>query len=170
MAIDFPSFCPNCGLIFESKIRFGNVQELTMSGNRQQCPRCLAWAELPDGTFNITGDTIEVLSASRLTRERLLRLETILRQAQERHLSPEEATAAVAEEAPALKPLLDRYGPTMRAALLAFLWFVVAALIQQGVSELRDDCATKKEVQQAVEEAIQRSQEEPPRDAETYVS
>ena len=46
-------------------------------------PRCRGWAELPDGTFDVAlYETIRVLSASKLTRERLERLRNILVHAQ----------------------------------------------------------------------------------------
>jgi ribosomal protein S27AE len=49
MGVTFPAFCPACGLIFESRMFpiEGNVEGLTLSENREQCPRCRNWAEYP---------------------------------------------------------------------------------------------------------------------------
>lgn len=164
MTVTFPAFCPTCGNIFQSRLLAteGPATNITLSGNRETCPVCGGWAELPDGTFNVADDTIEVLSASRLTRERLLRLEAILGQARAGEMPVETAAEAIAIEAPALKPLLDRFSPTMRGALIAFLWVVIQILLAQGVAELRDDSATKRDVQQAVEQAIDRCQHQQP--------
>ncbi len=125
-----------------------------MKGNRETCPRCGEWAELPDGTFNIVGETIEVLSAPDLTRERLLRLAEILRTASEGGISEEDAAQAVAEEAPALAPLFDQFGPVMKKALIYFLLTVINLLAAQALAEHRDHSATKQDVQSAVEQAI----------------
>jgi hypothetical protein len=140
----------------------GTARNITLEGNREQCPRCGELAELPDGTFNVVGETIEVLSASRLTRARLLRLADILGQARAGDLAPEAAAEAIASEAPALNPLLERFGPKMRMALLALLWAVFQILLAQGVSELRDDSATREEVRRAVEQAVRKTQQAGP--------
>jgi ribosomal protein S27AE len=157
VVVQFPAFCPNCGLIFESRLLgiSGNVTGLVLKDNREQCPRCGEWAELPDGTFDVVGDTIHVLTASELTRERLLRLETVLAAAQARQMGDDEAAQAVADEAPELAGLIERLRPKMGRALLVFLFAVVQILISQAVAEHRDHAATPQDVQQAVEQAVQ---------------
>jgi hypothetical protein len=112
-------------------------------------------AELPDGTFNVTGDTIEVLSASGLTRARLQRLAAILDSARHGGMTEDAAAEAIAAEAPVLVPLIARLQPMMRRAFIVFLWAVIQILIVQGVSELRDDSATRDDVRQAVEQAVE---------------
>jgi hypothetical protein len=174
MAVPFPAFCPHCGLIFDShglKIE-GEVRGLTLAGNKETCPRCGQWAELPDGTFNVVDDTIQVLTASRLTTKRLLRLQAILEQANAgfraaqamTDASVQAVSEAVVDEAPELRPLLERYGPKMQAALLFLLALIVQTLIQQGVAELRDDSVTRGDVRRAVERAVEQSKQDPPQD------
>jgi hypothetical protein len=109
-------------------------------------------------------DTIEVLAASKLTAERLERLQAILEQAREGELSADAATDAVAEEAPELRPLLERYGPTMRTALVWLLLALVQVLIAQGLAELRDDSATREDVRKAMDQAVEqcKQEEQPP--------
>jgi hypothetical protein len=92
---------------------------------------------VPDGTLNVVDDVVEVLSASALTRERLLRLQAILGQARAGQMNTEDAVDAVADEAPSLQALIDQYGPRMRAALITFLWILVSILLAQGLAELR---------------------------------
>lgn len=159
--VQFPAFCPRCGLVFASRMfSLSHVQGLTMSGNRESCPRCGAMAELPDGTFNVTGDTIEVLAASGLTRARLLLLADVLRSAQSQGASSEAVGEAVLAEAPALRSLVERYAPRMRQAFVVFLLMVIELLLAQGIAELRDDSATREDVRKAIEQALEQVQHE----------
>ena len=144
--------------MFQTNIFAGEIRNLRLRGNRTNCPRCNGWAELPDGTFNVVGDTIEVLEATDLTRERLLRLQAILDRAREGRMDPEEAAAAVVKEAPELEPLIDRFRPKMGVALYAFLWFVFQILAAQVLAEVRDDSPSTSDVRQAVEEAVRQCQ------------
>jgi hypothetical protein len=162
--VQFPAFCPNCGLIFQSKLLAisGNVTGLVMKGNRESCPRCGAWAELPDGTFDVVGDTIHVLSASELTQERLTRLSAILDAARAGEISDDEAAEAVAKEAPTLAPLLEQLRPKMGRAFVLFLFAVVQILLTQAIAEHRDHSATKEDVQNAVEQAVDICQTQQP--------
>jgi hypothetical protein len=50
----------------------------------------------------------------------------------------------------------------MQKALIFLLLMVFEILIQQGVSELRDDSATRQDVQEAIEQAIEQSRTRPP--------
>jgi hypothetical protein len=153
----FPAFCPSCGLIFESRLLAveGTATNITLSGNREQCPSCGSWAELPDGTFNVIGETIEILAASRLTRARLRRLADILEMARDGDISDDSAAQAVMEEAPVLAPLVRRFGPTMQRALVYLLLTIINILLAQGLSELRDDSATRQDVIDAVNRAVE---------------
>jgi len=112
-------------------------------------------AELPDGTFDVVGDTIHVLPATELTRERLERLSAILESARSGEISEKEAAEAVAEEAPALVPLWEQLRPRMGRAFVVFLLAVVQILLTQAIAEHRDHSATKQDVQNAVEQAIE---------------
>lgn len=101
MTIPFPAFCPSCGLIFSSPIAVGNVTGLTLAGVRTNCPRCGGTAELPDGTYDVTEDTIHVLAGSELTRNRMLRLSEILEAARAGEMTDDETIDAVADVSPA---------------------------------------------------------------------
>jgi len=153
VAVQFPAFCPYCGLIFDSRFAFGGT--VVLQGNREDCPRCGKWAELPDGTFDVVGNTVHVLAASKLTLERLQRLQAILDAANTGALSDEAAAEAIAAEAPELKPLLTKLRPKMGRALIILLWATVQILATQALAEHRDHAATAKDVENAVQQAIQ---------------
>jgi hypothetical protein len=74
----------------------------------------------------------------------------ILKEVRIGYLSKEEAAGAIAAEVPEVRALLDRYGPVMRKAFLVFLWAVFQILVAQHVAELRDDSATRADVERAV--------------------
>jgi hypothetical protein len=164
VAVQFPAFCPNCGFVFRSRLIAieGSVTGLVMEGNRETCPRCGAWAELPGGTFDVIGDTIHVLAASDLTRERLARFVEILEAAQEGRISAEVATETLAVEDPKLAELIKRLRPKMGRAVIWFLLTVLTILMAQWYTEQRDDSATREDVEKAVERAVQESEQHPP--------
>jgi hypothetical protein len=145
-------------LIIES----GMQGEIRLSGNKETCPGCGGWAELPDGTFDVIGDAIHVLSMSDLTRERLLRLQTILKAASEGRISEEEADEAVAAEAPEVASLLQRLRPKMGRALIFFVSTAISILATQAIAEHRDHAATPTDIQHAVEQAVQECKTQQP--------
>jgi hypothetical protein len=163
MTILFPAFCPHCGLIFPSRLigiaPGAVVQDLVLEGNKETCPRCGQWAELPDGRFTIADDTIHVLAASKLSRERLGQLAAILEQVKAGSLTEDEA----AEQAPELEPLFTKYGPVMRKALIAFLWFVFTTAVTIAATDRFSHAATPEQVQKIVNTAIQQCINDPGR-------
>jgi hypothetical protein len=161
VATQFPAFCTSCGLVFQSKlIAIFGTAHLNMANNRETCPRCGAPAELPDGTFEVVDDTIRVLKATDLTRDRLARLTRIAEQASEGIVSFEAAAEEIVRAAPELGALVQRYAPTMRRAFFRFLCTVLTILASQGLAELRDHSATPVQVRQAVERAVHECQAE----------
>jgi hypothetical protein len=166
VAVQFPAFCPTCGFIFQSSLISisggGTVKDLKITGARETCPACGAMAELPDGTFDVVGDTIHVLSASQLTLERLRRLEAILKGAQRGEMSDEAAAEAVAAEDPELARLIEALRPKMGKAVLGFILIVLQILGTQWLAEHRDHSATREDVQQAVEQAMEKFEQHPP--------
>jgi ribosomal protein S27AE len=179
----FPAFCPNCGLVFESHaiaISPGaRVENLSISNSREQCPRCGAWADLPDGTFNVFGDTIEILEATPITRARLGQLGQILDRARRGEISEDQVADEIEQEDgwSDLAELFRKATPRVRHALILLLIFVVQTIgaheledhlwadgatnpqVKQDLStlsaQLRDDHqAVQTEVQQAVREAL----------------
>jgi hypothetical protein len=63
----------------------------------------------------------------------------VLKDAAESGASNDEIARAVTDAEPTLAPLVTRFHPIMRRALIVFLWFVVQTLLQQAISESRDN-------------------------------
>jgi hypothetical protein len=147
-----PAFCPNCGLIFESRplgIAPGaSVENLVMEGNREQCPRCGHMAELPDGTFNIVDDTLTVLEATPLTRARLAQLADLMDRARTGAIAEEDLADELEREGgwTALADLLRKAPPRMRHALIFLLIFVVQTIGTHEIDRALDDAPTQAEL------------------------
>jgi len=88
---------------------------------------------IPDGVFNFIDNTIEILSAPKRTLNELSHLTNILREAKEKHRSPDEVAEKIREDLPELSSVADLL-PKTRSELYAFLTLIVAVigLLTQG--------------------------------------
>lgn len=145
-----PAFCSHCGLVFPARgiAIVGGATNLTLRGNIETCPRCGQWAELPEGTFNISDNTLEVLSASDLTRERLHGLAEALDRARKNPKA--DASESLERESPAVAALYRGLSPKARHALILFLWAVVQIIASTELGHLTSDSATTEELRQDV--------------------
>jgi hypothetical protein len=144
-----PVFCGHCGLVFSSRaFDFGNSTNVTLTGNKESCPRCGRLAEIPDGTFNFVGDTMEVLEATPLTRARLSGLADALSRVRAGELSEDELADEVEREggSTALAELLRKASPRVRHALIMVLIFAIGQLAQYELTEHLSDTATQPEL------------------------
>ncbi len=125
---DVPAVCDTCGTVFSSGIYIENATSVTLAGNTAgPCPRCGDMGHVPDGTFNFTEDTIELLQGPRRTVSELQNLAEILRQARERHASTEEVAETIRRESPQLTRLADLL-PRTRSELYGFIQIVLAVI------------------------------------------
>lgn len=103
-----PAQCtnPKCRAIYPSGIWVENSRRVSLKGNRSQCPVCGEVGIVAEGVFDVTTDTIQVLSAPTTTLDMLRRLQDILSKSKEGQLSYEDAEAAAAEISPELAALV----------------------------------------------------------------
>lgn len=148
--------------MFSSGIFVENSTNITFAGNTALCPRCGGIGDVPDGTFDVIGNTIRVLSAPGYTRERLGRLADLIRQQQAAKADPAETVETLAREAPELAPFFDRLrrSPEAVAAWLAILLSVIQLLMSVSHSP-----ATPEDVQRITEQAIQQCVQDPSAEA-----
>lgn len=141
--VEIPAFCGSCGAVFGSGIVADNVQGLTLVGNKARCPRCGEWAEIPDGTFDIVENTIRILSAPELTRQRLEELRQVVEAARAGAASnPEESLARLRDQAPELRGVLDFMLSSRGGALagwLALLVMILTVLAARPDDQISDD-------------------------------
>ncbi len=160
--VQFPAFCPRCGAIIPSPIAIASgVQGTTFKNVKVRCA-CGGNAEIPDGTFDVIGDTITLLSGPELTRERLRRLQLILDAARTGEMSADDAMRAVQEADPAFATLIEQFGPTMRKVLIFFLLAVINSLLAFGTTTLLENRMTTADIERAVEQALEYCQANPP--------
>lgn len=120
--------CDTCGTFFPSGIFAENAFETTFAGcTASPCPLCGGIGHIPDGTYNFTQDTIELLQGPAATVSELERLAQILREAREHNASVEEVRETIQQETPNLSEL-SRLLPRTRNELYAFLAVVMAAI------------------------------------------
>jgi hypothetical protein len=123
-----PAFCDSCGTAFPSGFFVENCLSLSLSGNKSgPCPNCGAMGHVPDGVFNIIGNTIEILTAPERTVFELRRLAEILQTARVRGTVPEEVVRDIEKEFPSLSPLMQLM-PTNRSEWYAFLAVILSAI------------------------------------------
>ena len=123
-----PAFCNNCGLIFNSGFSFeGNIQNIQMTGNTSQCPNCGNVATVPDGLYNITNNTIELLKGPDISVQRLKALKRFVTDLQNKELTEEELTKTISKDAPELSSIVDAL-PKTRNELYAFLAVIISVI------------------------------------------
>lgn len=111
-----PALCSRCGLIFPSMIVVaGTVRSITLSGNRQTCPRCGWSAAIIEGRFDVIGGVIRALDKASLTE-----LEAFA-QIFERESDPERIRERITAEA----PWIARYVPKNSGEIAAWVTIVV---------------------------------------------
>lgn len=118
-----PAYCSNCGLLFPSGIAATNVKNLTLAGNKQNCPRCGHMAGIVDGVFNVADDLIEVIKAPDFTVEVLQKLQVLVSQP----INTNDDVEAIAKSADLLHP---GFGKAVRKANIHGVWlFLIAAVL-----------------------------------------
>ena len=124
-----PAFCDSCGTAFSSGIVIENSSNISFTGGRSgPCPKCGGMGHVPDGVFNVVGNTIEILAAPARTVQELTRLAEILRSARSSRAEPKDVALQIEKELPALSPLMQLL-PANRSEWYAFL-AVLLAIVQ----------------------------------------
>ncbi|CAA0287572.1 hypothetical protein ABKPCSM17A_03951, partial [Acinetobacter baumannii] len=69
--LNIPAVC-SCGLVFPSGIVIGDVTNITLRGNKSQCPRCGRMADIPDAILSSYNGAVEVLQAGNYSQAQIL--------------------------------------------------------------------------------------------------
>jgi len=151
---DIPAFCDTCGTAFKSGIFAENVINLTLRGNKAgPCPKCGGMGSIPDGTFNVIGNAIEIISAPERTIEQLKKLADILSIAKRGSVNAEEVTQRIQRKVPELSSLRDIL-PKTRTELYAFLTLLILA-ISIIINARRISNTIKINIQNIVNQSVQ---------------
>ena len=153
--IHLPAFC-DCGNVFPSPFSFdGGAVEI--ENCRVTCPKCRALARVPDGIFEIVGNTLKVLSAPERTVHELNRLAKILADARQ---SPERAAdleKTIADELPAYAFLQDWIPKTLadRQGYIVIVISLIALILQARNSGKPTQSITPEQVIQQTYVTVQ---------------
>ncbi len=92
-----PVSCPHCGALFASRAIHisGNVQGLTLSGNKETCPYCGNMALIVDGVFNVADNVLSIISAPNVTKQMLASFEEAIKKAYAEKSDPEQLAKEV---------------------------------------------------------------------------
>lgn len=123
--VQIPAICHTCGAVYPSGIDVVGGGG-TFAGNRSQCPRCGAMGSIPDGVYDVVGDSIRVLAASEISRRELERIAKVFGELRDREATPEEVRQAIQDEAPSLSPIVEKFGPKTFGDWIALLALIVA--------------------------------------------
>ena len=155
-----PAFCDSCGAYFTSA--FATGRNITFTNCGAQCPRCGRMARIPDGTYDLIGDTIRLLSGPAGTVAHLQRLQEIVRALQARAMTPEAAQDAVERDVPQFASMFAwlREHHTDLAAWIQVVLAVIGILIaaRDCGSSKSDGGAAKVDVAQVVNVLVQLDQ------------
>lgn len=148
------AFCDICGTMFPSGI-FVENSTISLSGNRAgPCPKCGGMGHIPDGIFQIIGNTIEVLSAPQRTLQELKRFAEVINEAQKKEYSSEEFIEKVKENIPEFSSITDLI-PKNRAELYAFiaLLLTIIQILMQSPEKPSQNITNNINIRQVIEQA-----------------
>lgn len=127
--IDLPAICDNCGMVFRSGIAGGGGATITMVNSKAgPCPNCGAVGSIPDGTYRLIENVIEVLSAPQRTVKELERLSATLENARNRKYSSQQLEEEIKKEAPELSSLTELLPKTKEEKRSDVKYFITTIL------------------------------------------
>ena len=151
---DIPAFCDTCGTAFKSGFFAENASNLTLRNNKAgPCPKCGGMGSIPDGTFNVINNAIQIISAPDYSIEQLKKLANILAIAKMNSVGAEEVTQKIQKEIPSFMSLRDVL-PKTRTELYAFLTLLIL-VITLIIQTRRESSITKVDIQNIVTQSVQ---------------
>jgi hypothetical protein len=156
---EMPAFCDNCGTVFGSGFVFEYCRNVTLSANQVgPCPNCGGMGHVPDGVYDITGNTIRLLQGSIKTVQKLQQLSAVLFEAQKQNLSKEQVQANIQETLPELHDFASVL-PQTRSELYGFIGIILTAigLMIAAYGTFKDDTLPEREIEQIIERSIAQS-------------
>jgi uncharacterized protein YecA (UPF0149 family) len=130
-----PAVCDNCGSFFPSGVEVKDSFHITFKGNVSgPCPKCGSLGHIPDGVYNIIGNTIKILSGPERTISELNQLAEILKQAKDENTSSNEVRDKIEEEAPEFISIKD-FLPESKNELYVFIT-IILMIIQIIISQI----------------------------------
>jgi len=108
------------------------------------CPNCGGSGHIPQGVFNIIGETIHILSAPERTTSELLKLSEIIKESKKSTTPTQTVINRVTNEVPNLKPLLQ-FLPNKNNRTEMYAFFALILAFVQICLSLSSEEETPKE-------------------------
>lgn len=122
-----PAFCENCKLIFPSLINVENSTNIRFEKFGISCPRCGHRASIPDGVYDVIGNTINLVIGSSLSKQKIQEYKSLIEQLKSENPTYENVKEEIQKNSPELNSLIN-FLPKNKNELYAFLALIVATL------------------------------------------
>lgn len=157
--------CDSCGTAFPSGFFFENATNITMAGNRSgPCPRCGGMGSIPDGRYDATKDSIQIMATSATSLESLRRLEAVLRAVNRPGVSGQDVADTIKSQAPefsALVPIAERRGFDVTPWILIVLATITVMIMMWDRLDPPSKDATAEQIREIYRQVIQQTHTPP---------
>lgn len=123
---NLPAICSN-GHVYNSGIFVENAKNISFLNNKVKCPICGVFGSIPDGVYDIIGNSIKFLKGPDVSRSTLLKLKELLVQVKFDDDNILETSNKIREEIPELSSLSDIL-PKTRSDLYNFVSMLIALI------------------------------------------
>lgn len=130
-----PAVCDSCSTLFNSGFRVENSRHITIEDfTTGPCPRCGGRGHIPDGVYDVVGDTIRVLATTTQSAEALVQLARVLERARASGAQdPGRVAASIEKESPEFSALADVLRRLRGVRLIEWVTMALAVIaILQG--------------------------------------
>lgn len=125
-----PAFCRDCGRGFPSDFEIANAPNVILQGNTSgPCPECGGTGDVLEGNFAILNETLTILSAPDVTRERLQRLASEI----ELRWAAGVPAQEIAQDLDEISPALRRYALRSVSPEALPSWLMLVAYLANSI-------------------------------------
>lgn len=106
-----PTICDDCGTIWGAQGVIGGAGgNITITGSKVgPCPKCGGWGSIPDGTYDLIDDTLQVVRSADLPAVTIQNLIELLEGREQGTVTDAEVVERIEAEAPALADTIKDY-------------------------------------------------------------
>lgn len=141
-----PAICNTCGSLFPSgfNLQPGATDAAFVGCDAGPCPNCGGDGSIPDGIYNLIGNTIRILSQSSQTTAQLQRLAAILKETYQSKASVTSLEERLEKDLPELSSFRDAL-PKTRNELYAFI-AIALTIIMMLIGQLNNKGDKKRNI------------------------
>jgi hypothetical protein len=135
---------------------FEDCHNMTLRGCTASCPSCGGTGRIPDGIYDVLGETIRILRSSDRSASQLQKLADALKAARQNNASPDEIKQTIKEQAPELTGIADLL-PTNRNELygaVSAICAILSVLIAGAALYLSAQAITPEQVDEIIARAM----------------